>query len=493
MFGLHTLAVMKPHYNVYAVGLGFLLGIVGGNFFIVTPFYGYAFLLGIGGLYILTHRKYLLLIFFLVGIFLALVRWYFFIEFSQQNNVRALVDKQQTFIVQVDAEPDQRTDKQLLTVKVKISAENKWQQGLVLVTTSLYPKYQYGDIIFLQGTLSEPAIFSDFNYQRYLARHGIYAVSYFPDMKFIKSEQSAYKTLLVFKNKLIRQVSSMLAEPEASFLNGLLWGAKKSMFAPVLEKFNLTGTTHVVALSGYNITILGLIIFFIMPWLGVGRKKAFWVTLGIICLFVLITGYPASVVRAAIMGIMVLIAYRWGGGVKPGILLIVSATIMCALNPFLLLWDVGFQLSFLATIGLVYLMPQIEKYFFWLTPKFGLRETVLATTSVIVMTTPLILYQFGRFSLVALPANILILFVIPLAMALGFLAVLISYIWFPLGQMIAWCAFALLHYVIFVTNVLSSHAYVTLSVSLSLATMLVIYIIFFIFIFYVNRKKTSSF
>ena len=483
---------VKPYYYVYAIGGGFLFGIAVGNFFLPAIFFLYGLILGIIILFIIwQHTKWLLVVFFLLGSFFAFVRWQTIFSFGENNNIRQLVNKSEKLIIQVSAEPDIRADKQLLTTRVKLSTSDNWLHGRALITVPLYPQFQYGDIIAMQGELLIPTVFPDFNYERYLARHGIYAVAYYPEVILLESTNSAYKKLLNVKDILINKVGKMLPEPEASFLNGLLWGAKRAMFEPVLEKFNITGTTHVVALSGYNITILGLIIFFIAPWLGLGRKKAFWLALSIIGLFVLITGYPASVVRAAIMGIMVLVAYRWGGGIKPGILLIVSASLMCFINPFVFLWDAGFQLSFLATIGLIYVMPNLEKYFYWVPLKFGLRETVLATTSAIIMTTPLILFQFDRFSLVALPANILILFVIPLAMAVGFLAVLTSFIWFYLGQVIGWLAYLLLHYVIFITDFLSQVKYASLQVLLSLNMMILIYIVLFAILFYVNKKSST--
>lgn len=482
---------LKPYYYLYTFGCGFLLAIAFGYWRSVELIWLYSAILVAYIFYkIFSLNYFLLLCFFLIGLFLGFSRWQY-VNFNQQQQSKNFIFAEKIELVgQIVSEVDVRTDRQLLTLKPNVEENNNHNStGKILITTTLYPSYQYGDILKIRGELKPPVIFPDFDYAAYLERFGIVAVMYYPQIIHVGQTDSFYSWLLKIKLKLIDQVNKLLPEPEASFLNGLLWGAKRAIPAVVLEQFNITGTTHIVALSGYNITVLGLIVFFIAPWLGLHRKKAFWLVVFIIILFIFLTGYPASVVRAGIMGILVLVAYRWGGGVKPGILLITSATLMCAINPYILLADVGFQLSFLATIGLIYLTPWLEKFGTFLPLKLGIRESVIATLAAIIMTTPLIIYQFGRFSVVALVVNVLILFVIPLVMAIGFLAVLISLILFPLGQLLAWLSYFGLHYIILVTGFFSKLPFASLlMIKPNLLLVVFIYILISIFIFYVQRK-----
>jgi competence protein ComEC len=493
MRGESKLKELKPYYFLYATGSGFLLAIAIGYWWQIELIWFYTAILTIFIVYkFFSVQNFLLLLFFVIGLFLGFSRWqYINILHFQQKEIFTF-EQTTEFIGRIAGEVDVRTDRQLLTIiPVKETDKSDLKQK-ILVTTPLYPSYQSGDILKIRGEIKKPAVFSDFNYAAYLERFGVVAVMYYPTIKYFGQTDSIYSQLLKIKIRLIDQVNKLLPEPEASFLNGLLWGAKRAIPAKVLEQFNLTGTTHIVALSGYNITVLGLIVFFISPWLGLHRKVAFWLVLVIIILFIFLTGYPASVVRAGIMGILVLVAYRWGGGVKPGILLISSAAVMCAVNPYILLVDVGFQLSFLATIGLIYLVPWLEKFSSFLPIKIGIKESILATSAAIVMTTPLIIYQFGRFSVVALVVNILILFVIPLVMALGFLSVLVSLIFFPLGQLLAWLTYLGLHYIILVTEFFSQLPFASLFlVKPNVFLVITTYLIIFSFIFYAQRKTSA--
>lgn len=483
---------LKPYYFLYTTGGGFLLAIALGYWWQVELIWFYGAILFIFIIYkFFSLGNFLLLLFFVVGLFFGFWRWHY-INIAKLQKENLTFEQTVEIVGRVVGEVDIRTDRQLLTIlPVNGTAESDFKKK-ILVTIPLYPTYQSGDILEIKGELKKPAVFSDFDYAAYLERFGILAVVYYPQVKYSGRVENLSTELLKIKVKLIDRVNKLLPEPEASFLNGLLWGAKRAIPPKVLEQFNLTGTTHIIALSGYNITVLGLIVFFISPWLGLQRKVAFWLVLIIILLFIFLTGYPASVVRAGIMGILVLIAYRWGGGVKPGILLICSASAMCAINPYILMVDVGFQLSFLATIGLIYLVPWLEKVTLFFPLKMAIKEPVLATSAAIIMTAPLIIYQFGRFSLVALLVNVLILFIIPVVMALGFLSVVVSFVFYPLGQLIAWLTYLGLHYIILVTEFFSKLSFASLFIAKpSIFLVMLVYLIIFSFIFYVQRKTSA--
>ena len=227
------------------------------------------------------------------------------------------------------------------------------------------------------------------------------------------------------------------------------------MPADILENFNRTGVTHIIAVSGYNITIIAVMLANLFISLGLSRNKAFWLIVAGIVFFVIITGSPASIVRAGIMGVVALVATAVGRATKMHNTLGIVCLLMLLFNPKVLIWDAGFQLSFLATIGLIYFVPVLEKYTKWLPQTLQIRESLTTTLSAIVLTTPLILFQFGRFSFLAPLANLLILPAIPLNMAVGFLAIIIGLIWLPAAQIVGWVSWAILSYVLKLTELLA--------------------------------------
>lgn len=483
----------RSHYYIYFWATSFFIGLILVNIFDFSWLFLYTIMLfGIIIFILNLNNKWLIalagsIIFISLGIF----RWQISWPVINQNHIAFYINKKLKINGVVLAEIEQRMNSQKIIIN-HINYNGKKINGKLLITAPLYPEYKYGDQLELIAKIKKPEVFDGFAYDKYLARYNIYALSYYPKIIRIKSNQGNifYEKLLNLKINLIQRINKMLPEPEASFLGGLLWGAKRSIPKEVMDNFNATGTTHIVALSGYNISILGLIIFFLTPWFGINRKKAFWLVFGVIIFFIIITGYPASVVRAGIMGLLVLIAYQWGGGINKGILLILSAFLMCLVNPKILFYDIGFQLSFLATIGLLYLMPILAEKMNYITKRFSLQETITATLSAIILTAPLIIYQFNRFSLVSLLVNILILFVIPFTMALGFLAILTSFIWYPLGQVLAWLTYLPLFYVIKITELFGSHFISVINITnMKFWLLIFLYSLIFIYLFFANVKK----
>jgi len=164
------------------------------------------------------------------------------------------------------------------------------------------------------------------------------------------------------------------------------------------------------------------------------------------------------------MGMLVLLATQLGRLSRITNTLAVAAVIMVLVNPKVLFFDAGFQLSFLATIGLVYLSPLMEKWLRWLPQILEIRQTLTATLSAIILTTPLILWQFGRFSLVAPLVNVLILPAIPVAMGFGFITGLLSLVWLPAGQIFGWIVWTILSYIIFIVEKFSTVSFASFSI-----------------------------
>lgn len=390
----------------------------------------------------------LLIIFLALGIF----RYEKLQPVLNNTHISTLADQQAELRGIIASEPDVRKNQVKYTVRVDD------YQGLVLLNAFLYPRYQYGDKISFSCLIKKPELIEDFSYDRYLARHGIYALCSRPQIKVLNHGQGnpIFGFLYQIKSTFVAKSNQLLPEPQASFLAGILIGAKQGIPDRLIQAFNRTGTTHIIALSGFNITIIAQAILIACKSLGIGRKKSFWISVFLISCFVLLAGVQASILRAGIMGILALLAGYLGRPRGITNALVFAGTIMILINPKVLIDDAGFQLSFLATAGLIYVLPRLEKFFQWVPKFFSIRESLTATLSATFITLPLIIFQFGRLSIVAPMVNILILPMIPVSMALGFVVTILGLISTGLGRVAAWSVWLTLEYIILVVEYFSS-------------------------------------
>ncbi|OGY42469.1 MAG: hypothetical protein A2Y67_00340 [Candidatus Buchananbacteria bacterium RBG_13_39_9] len=435
---------------------------LGGDFFVA-----YLILLLAVLLLFLSRRNKYFFILGLWGIFLFLGIWRYqaSLPIVSPDKIYFYNDQQVEFKGSITKEPDQREDKTRLEIKAKEILHNDQGQkisGKVLVTNYIYPEYNYGDELRIICDLQKPEKINDFSYDQYLSRYDIYSLCYSPQITLLAQNQGNWFLAGIYKikNFFIRRLNQVLPEPQSSFLAGLLIGAKKSIPQDLQAVFNKTGTTHIVAVSGYNVTIIAAFLMLLAGHFGIGRKKSFWLIMGFLIIFLMITGLQASIVRAVIMGSLVLLASYLGRLSKIRNALALAAVIMLLFNPKILVYDLGFQLSFLATLGLVYLQPVFSKICKIKNCKLKIVKLIfgdylLTTLSAIIMTQPLILYQFGKISLIAPIANILVLPFIPLAMLLGFITGFLAMIWTTLGWVMGWSVWLVLSYIIWVLEKLA--------------------------------------
>ena len=350
-------------------------------------------------------------------------------------------------------EVDVRSDKVKYTVSVEeIDTGNGWVSvdGKVLVSGQRYPVYQYGDCFIVSGKLQKPDKFENFDYGKYLSRYDIYGVIYRADIQKIENLDGGglfFARIYKFKQSFEFKLSEIFVEPYNSFMAGLILGSRKGISEELVSNFNITGLTHIIAISGYNITLLIVVMSGMFGFLS--RKRKVFASIIFITLFVILVGASASVVRAGIMGMIGLVALWFGRDYFVSVSLFSAAFFMNLWNPKILIYDVGFQLSFLATCGLVYVSPRLKQYFEWLPEKFGLRETVTMTMSAQVLALPIILINFERLSLIAPVANVFVLPFIPAAMVFGFFAVVVGYVWSFLGMIIGFFGYLVLAFIIF--------------------------------------------
>ena len=306
----------------------------------------------------------------------------------------------------------------------------------------------YGQVYELTGKLQRPNSDGDFDYASYLAKNGVHAMMYYPQYSvpldwwpsgYLSLQLAVVGRLHGVRDAVAQSVGRSVRQPEAAYLAGILVGAQGIVPADIKEMFSRTGTSHILALSGYNITvIIGVLTYLLAP---LGRRRSFWFALAGIVAFTLAVGATPSVGRAAIMGVLLLAASQMGRPADAGVLVMLSAVVMCWLNPLLLRWDVGFQLSFLALLGIIYIEPLVKPLLEKMLRWPWLAAVMATTASASLMVTPLLLYNFGQLAVYTLPVNAIVLPLVPLAMALGFTTAIAGFLVPVLGQVfgqIAW-------------------------------------------------------
>ena len=367
-------------------------------------------------------------------------------------------------IGKVIAEPDIRSQKTYLRVAVEKLNDGQKEfriSGRALVLTEKYPPFAYGDRLKLTGYLKAPEKFDDFDYPGYLAKENIYSLMSFPETSFLESGQGNFLKGKLFALKAVfkRSMEKSLAEPQNSFLAGLLLGEKRNLPNEFSEALSLTGTTHLVALSGYNITIIASSLMGLLNFFLIRRSFSFFLSASAIIIFVVLTGAAASAVRAAVMGILVLTAQQSSRLYSARNALIFAGALMVWFNPKILVFDLGFQLSFLATLGLIYLSPILQKWFGSESEERrilkNLKEILAQTLAAQIMVLPLLIFNFGRLSLIAPLANVLVLLFIPATMFFGFLTAVSGIFWGVLGKIFGLLAWLFLSYEIKIIEILA--------------------------------------
>lgn len=400
-----------------------------------------------------------------IGLFFMLGMWRFQVALPS-NTTGSLIDyhgEELEFYGVVSAEPDRRLDHVRLTVKAMETGGGELLRGRTLISTELYPSYNYGDLLKINCFLKAPEkIISEedgrvFAYDNYLARYGVYTLCRRPELKLIESGHGnpVITAILSVKGRFAVLLNKLLPEPEAALMNGILLGTRAGLPEDLLADFQTVGLTHIIAVSGFNVTIIAAIVLKLVLAAGVSRRRAFWIIGTALVVFAILTGLSGSVVRATIMGFLVLLAQKWGRASRMKNALALTAFVMCLVNPYILLFDAGFQLSFLSTVGIIYLTPLLSRFLKFLPESLAFRENVATTGAAIIFTTPLILYSFGRFSVIALTVNLLVLPIIPLAMLWGTITLIFGIIYLPLGQIIGWPAWLMLNYVVRISRLFS--------------------------------------
>ncbi|MEI6835629.1 MAG: ComEC/Rec2 family competence protein [Candidatus Falkowbacteria bacterium] len=383
----------------------------------------------------------------------------------------------------VSEEVDPGGNYQKVTVSVS-QINGKVSSGLVLVSLSKYPEFKYGDILELSGNLAAPNNFSDFKYDRYLARYDIYSVMSWPKVTVKGYRFDFYARLLNFKSKVYQIINLALPEPEAGLASALLLGYKGTLDTAEKNAFSCCGLSHIVAISGSHLTLLSALAFDFLLFFGLSNRQAFRPVVIFLWFYTFLTGPQTSALRAALMGHLTLWGKQNGRQDAGGRLLVTAAAMMLLLNPLLLRDDLGFQLSFLAMLALIYFCPWGEKI--W--GQGSLKSVIILTSAAQLLTWPISALNFGRFSIIAPLANLLVVWIFAwllpallLGAALSWIIPVLRVLWFM-------PSYFMLKYVILLSNWLSTWPQACLDLKISPRTLVIYYIILILVYFLLNKR-----
>jgi len=459
-----------------------------------------------------------------------------------KNDLKEYYGKEVAFTGQIVEEPDPQATKTRYILQLLASEANPLVQpvGRVLVATRIYPEYKFGEYLKVSGKLEEPPEFDEFSYKDYLVAKGVFGIMNYPEINnqipnsnnqinlnnqtpnFINEMDSRSdvkprifdlrgndtfvsrlssivgnvvfeirKWAVEIKEKFTEALDRVVPDPYASFVLGILVGGRKGIPKDLNNAFASTGVAHVVAVSGYNISI-------ITSAVGKLLRKALpnWLSLTLLLLFVglfmLAAGLSASVIRAGIMGIVLLWAML-SGRQSVGVRLLVYATaLMLLVNPLLLRYDAGFQLSVLATAGLILIGPKIEPFFLKLKlPNFW-HEALLATVSATIVSLPILVLNFKQVSVVSPLVNLIILPLIPWTMMAGFATGIFAFLWQPLGMLFGFAAFGLCYAIIEVVGAFASLPFAHISVSLGWMWSIPYYFVILLLVYGKRSKRITE-
>jgi competence protein ComEC len=375
-----------------------------------------------------------------------------------------------TLVGTISAEPENKETSTAVTVDVVSVEGQDITQGQVLrvlVRTLPFQGIHYGDTLEVAGVLERVQNFTsedgggrEFNYVGYLGKDSIYysisraTIAPALNMKATTILSRVRGYLFNIKGKYLQAISRHVPEPESALAGGITVGAKESLGEELLEAFRKTGVIHIVVLSGFNVTIIAIFLTYIFAFAGptVGRILS---AIGIV-LFAILTGGGATVIRASAMGLLALLALTVRRKYAVLRALFIVGFLMALYNPKIILSDISFQLSFIATLGMILGLPIVQHHLTMITTRGGVREIVSATIATQIAVSPLILYYMGMVSVVALPANVLVLPLISVSMLAAFLTGVLGILSSALALPFAYMTYLLLHAIIYTVEALAA-------------------------------------
>lgn len=352
-------------------------------------------------------------------------------------------------------DPDSREKTVRLTLRPEqVNGAVIYDATLVLISGDRFTDASYGDRIRATGILKKPEAFATdsgrtFDYPKYLLAHGVTHELSFANVEIVSpgTGNPVVALLLDIKHALIRGIRSALPEPESALLSGLLLGDKQSLGDEINDAFRRAGVVHIIVLSGYNVSLVIIAVTFISLRV-LPRAAAYGVTALFVIAFAIMTGGSETTIRATVMALLMILAkvlHRPGAALRG---LLIAAAAMALWNPLLVLYDLSFQLSVVATLGLILFSDSIAARMPFVPKSLGVRDIVSTTLATQITVLPLLIFSVGAVSLVFLPANVLVLPAVPVAMLFGFISALIALVSSALAFPVSLIAYGVLAYIV---------------------------------------------
>jgi len=439
----------------------------------------------------LTAGIFLYISFTLLFIILGILR----MEWASQNETNIFLESQleEKVLITgvVDTEPEYRDT----TTHVYI----KTDYGRLLVFVPIGTEVVYGDELEVTGTLEKPSSFTtdlgrEFNYRGYLLAKGVSYTVNFATIKVLSHGHGhiLFTGLFTLKDIFLQKLELVLPEPQAGLGEGVLLGVSKSLGDDLEKVFRRAGIIHIVVLSGYNVMIVVTFILFVLGSI-LGRRASSLVGMVGIFLFAVLVGLGSTVVRACVMASLLLLMNLTGRIYWALRGLLVAGIAMILWNPYYLVFDIGFQLSFLATLGLILFSPYINSYLTLVPTFLGIREFLVATLATQLFVLPLLLYQIGELSIISVIVNVLVLPLVPLAMMLTFVTGIISLFSVSLGMWMGYLANLSLAYIIVIAKWFASLPFASFTVpQFPFWVTIVGYISLALWLWYTKKTQNSN-
>lgn len=396
----------------------------------------------------------------------------------------------------VVAEPDVRDS----TMRVVVRAASVNEQSIdtqtnVLAILPPFSTVGLGDRVHVTGVLAHPERFDTktgrvFDYPGYLAARHIVLVLERAQLDHIEEGGGFRRMLSRMRGAYIAGTQAVFPEPHASLAGGIIAGDTRSVGAEVSDQFSRVSLTHMLVLSGYNITVVTVGVLWLFsrfhPAIRLGAAS------GTVVLFVLAAGLSGSAVRAAIMALIGMLAVFTKRQFAAARALAFASGAMVVWNPYLLVFDPGFQLSVLATAGLIAFADPLSRVLTAVPARWSLREVVATTVAAQASVLPLVLWQSGVLSIVALPANVLALPAVPWAMLASFVASLAGVTLGDMAVPAALPGYFLLSYILGIAKAFSAIPGAAVTVPPFSALLLVPAYVFLVLLAYRMHTKTAA-
>jgi competence protein ComEC len=424
-----------------------------------------------------VQRAWILATIFVFGVFIG--GWRVSFDTVDSGFIEEFIGEEVVISGEIVSSPVRKQWNQEAILSIEaIEEENYTENGRAIIKFHFIEEVKLHDYVKLVGRVYKPQPFitdsgREFDYPSYLLNKKIVVIVH--DVEFLeiqKGKRGIQKSLTNLKENLIQKIERWVPSPESALSIGMLVGVQGTLGGELDKAFRDTGLSHIVVLSGYNISIvvegitktLGAISFSLGVFGGI---------IGII-LFAILVGGGSTVIRASIMASMVILARFLGRPHTAGRGLLYAATSMVLISPRVLLFDLSFQLSFVATLGILYIAPIFEQWTKKQTKGRMLIELFFITLSTQIAVMPLLAYSIGSVSLISLLANIIVLPFVPLAMGLS--ALLFVFESFGTGFLIAPFTYWVHRAITTIVELLASVPYASIYVPpIGIGVLLVIY------------------